>query len=74
MVDSLPATKSRSPGVRRPRAEDAASAADPLGCWILGVRVILVVLFVAVLDMVFKPGLRPARHRPPADLVNPAVT
>jgi putative copper export protein len=37
------------------RAQDSASAADLLGRWILGVRIILVVLVFAVLDMVFKP-------------------
>jgi uncharacterized membrane protein len=37
------------------RAQNSASAADLLGRWILGVRIILVVLVFAVLDMVFKP-------------------
>jgi putative copper export protein len=43
--------------IRMAQVEDSASATRLLGDWILGVRVILVILFVAVLDMVFKPGL-----------------
>jgi uncharacterized membrane protein len=43
--------------IQMTRAEDSASATHLLGEWILGVRVILIILFVAVLDMVFKPGL-----------------
>jgi putative copper export protein len=43
--------------IQMARAEDGSTAADLLGRWILGVRVILVVLLIAVLDMVFKPGL-----------------
>jgi hypothetical protein len=38
-----------------PRAEDSSSATDLLGRWIFGVRIILVLLLVAVLDIVFKP-------------------
>jgi hypothetical protein len=43
--------------IQMARAEDGSTAADLLGRWILGVRVILVVLLIAVLDMVLKPGL-----------------
>ncbi len=43
--------------IQMARAGDGVQAADLLGRWIIGVRVILIILLVAVLDMVFKPGL-----------------
>lgn len=46
--------------LQRVANEGAASAADTkdlLGRWILGYRVILLTLLIAVWDMVFKPGL-----------------
>ena len=47
-------------GIQLQRAAESGSAGDGrllLDRWILGYRVVLLVLVVAVWDMIFKPGL-----------------
>jgi uncharacterized membrane protein len=43
--------------LQRTASESAAGAKSLLGRWILGYRLVLLTLLLAVWDMVFKPGL-----------------